>query len=410
MIFTSLSPNAETDDIVLAIKTFFSPRKWVTGSAAVSLENAFKNWLPIKHAFAFSCGRSCLLAILSSLNLNKEDEVLLQAYTCVAVPDPVIWAGVTPVYVDCEEQTFTMSPADLTRKITARSKVLIIQHTFGHPAEMDALLKLAKKHKLFVIEDCAHAMGARYKGKLVGSFGDAGFFSFGRDKVLSSIFGGVAVTNNSLLALKISRYQQSLPYPSRYWILKQLRHLPMTAVAKPMYEMFSFGKALLWLAYRLTLLSKAVEELEKQGRKPSFIDKKMPNALALLAFHQFQKLERFNAHRRKITKIYNRELENSELVLPIEKKNIKPIYLRYTVRSNMATRIIREARQNHIELGDWYQTPVAPAGVNVRKVGYKPGSCPVAEKLCRQSINLPTHIHISENDAQTIINHLRRYR
>ena len=76
----------------------------------------------------------------------------------------------------------------------------------------------------------------------------------------------------------------------------------------------------------------------------------------------------------------------------------------------MATRIIREARQNHIELGDWYQTPVAPAGVNVRKVGYKPGSCPVAEKLCRQSINLPTHIHISENDAQTIINHLRRYR
>jgi len=151
MIFTSLSPNTEADDIFLALKILISPWLWVKGRAVKELENTFKQWLGVKYVFAFSSGRTCLYVILSSLGLSKNDEVLLQAYTCVAVPNSIIWAGAKPVYVDCEETIFNMSVEDLKKKITPKSKALIIQHTFGRPTKIDQLMAAAKENNLQII-------------------------------------------------------------------------------------------------------------------------------------------------------------------------------------------------------------------------------------------------------------------
>ena len=120
--------------------------------------------------------------------IGEGDEVLVQAFTCVAVPNSVLWAQATPVYADIDA-TLNIDPIDVEKKITNRTKAIIVQHTFGIPADMDALVALAKKHNILLIEDCAHSLGATYKGKKVGTFGDAAFFSFGRDKVVSSVFG-----------------------------------------------------------------------------------------------------------------------------------------------------------------------------------------------------------------------------
>src|SRR3989344_1264326 len=135
-ISISLSPNVQKDDVFLALKLLFRPWKWKKGDGIKKLEEEFKKYLGVKYAFSFNSGRSSLFAILQSLNLNKGDDVLLQVFTCNAVPNPILWAGLNPVYVDCGDD-FNVDIEDLKSKIISGVKVLIVQHTFGLPVNMD---------------------------------------------------------------------------------------------------------------------------------------------------------------------------------------------------------------------------------------------------------------------------------
>ncbi|MDO8470366.1 MAG: aminotransferase class I/II-fold pyridoxal phosphate-dependent enzyme, partial [bacterium] len=213
-ISISLSPNTEADDIWLAFCLIFQPWKWQKGKEIAELEDSFRNYLGVQSAVAMNSGRSSLMAILQSLELEQGSEVLIQAFTCNAVPNPVQWSGLRPVYVDCQESDFNMDPNDLERKITPKSRAVLVQHTFGIPADLDRITKVCRKHNLILIEDCAHALGASYKGRKVGTFGKAALFSFSRDKVISCVYGGMVATNDSSLALKIRSFQQKVGYPS----------------------------------------------------------------------------------------------------------------------------------------------------------------------------------------------------
>ncbi len=183
-ISISLSPNTEKDDIRLAFLLKFQPWKWKEGKEVVDLEDEFKKYLGVNHAISFNSGRSSLMAILDSLGLEKGSEILLQAFTCNAVPNPIIWAGLKPVYVDVNEQTFNIDPEDLRKKITLRQaqgghpRAVIVQHTFGLPAYMDEIIRICQENNLILIEDCAHSLGAEYRGKKVGTIGRISFFSF----------------------------------------------------------------------------------------------------------------------------------------------------------------------------------------------------------------------------------------
>jgi len=407
MIFISLSPNTEKDDITLARRLLFKPRLWQEGGAVRDLESCFQEWLPARYALAFNSGRTCLYAILKTLNLQKTDEVLLQAYTCVAVADPIIWAGAKPVYVDCSESDFNMSLIDLKKKISPRSKVLIVQHTFGCPCQIKELLAVAQHHKLLVIEDCAHCLGAKYNNKLLGTFGDVSFFSFGRDKVISSVFGGMVATNNQAMAAELKKIQQAVSYPSRNWVARNLLHPLVFSLGKKSYNFFNIGKVILALLKKIEFTPLAVSPAEKQAKKPYFIGKKMPNALAILAKQQFDKLKRFNQHRQKIAEIYDKELtELPHIILP--KTMPGRIYLRYTVRLTRPRALMKKSQKYGIELGCWYDRPVAPHDVNQKKVFYKTGSCPVAERLAEESLNLPTNIQTSSDDALKITQFIKK--
>src|SRR3990167_7916546 len=183
MIHISLSPNAQNDDRRLAASILVQPWKWRQGNALNDFAQALKTYLGVRHhPILFNSGRSALYTLLQALNLQKDDEVLLQSFTCNAVPNPILWAGAKPVYVDMEKDGWNMDPLDLTRKITPRSRAIIVQHTFGIPADMEAIMRIAQNNKLFLIEDCAHALGAEHDGTKIGTLGDAAFFSFGRDR------------------------------------------------------------------------------------------------------------------------------------------------------------------------------------------------------------------------------------
>ena len=382
-IFTALAPNQQWDDAWLAIKLSFLPWKWKRGPAVGQLREELKRHLGVGHLSLFETGRTGLEAILKCAGIGAGDEVLLQAFTCVAVPNAVIWTGARPVYVDCREGDFTMSVEDLKKKISPRAKAVIIQHTFGNIADIEQIKKIVGADVL-VIEDCAHSLAMR---------GDLGFFSFGRDKVISSVFGGAGATHDKKLGLLITNYQLQLPIPSFWWIGRQLKYVANMPLIRMTID-WGIGKVLLLLIRAFG--DKPVTNAEKLGKKPDFVGKQMPNALAILALHQFAKLDKFETHRKKITAIYKREFPNGSGIL------------RFSLFDLRSKKIREEARQSRIFLGDWYTTAIAPAGVSYKAIGYDPSTCPTAERLAGNMINLPTDINITENDAERIISTIKR--
>lgn len=405
-IAISLSPNTERDDVFLALKLLFSPWQWGKGKDIGRLEKEFAKYFGAKHAVSFNSGRSAEYAILKNVGIKKGDQVLLQAFTCVVVPNSVLWLGARPVYVDIDQETFNISPNDLKKKITPASKAIIIQHTFGQPAEISKILKIARKNNLMVIEDCAHALGTASKGQLMGTFGDASFFSFGRDKVISGVFGGMAVTNDDGLGKKLKKFQRTLQFPSFFWIFQQLLHpLAFNLVILPFYNFFNLGKAILFLLQKLRLLSFPVEKEEKFGQKPKNYPTRLPNALAGLALNQFKKLEKFNKKRSKIAKIYEQNFKKLPLKLP--KRESGSIFFRYTIKTKKASKLYQVAKRKGVLLGNWYSNVIDPKGVDFGKIGYKWGSCPVAEKVAKEVVNLPTNPRLTKKEINKIIKVLR---
>ncbi len=406
-IFTSLSPNLEREDIWLATKLLFHPWRWHNSKPREAFKQAFQDLFQTKSlVITGASGRTCLSLILSALELTPDDEVLLQAYTCVAVPNPILWQGAQPIYVDCERETLTMSVVDLRRKITPRSRVLIIQHTFGQPALLKELLTIAKEHHLFVIEDCAHALGARVDGQLLGTFGDASFFSFGRDKTLSSVFGGVALIHRKDLQKKIGALEKTLAEPATSWILQQLLHPLLTGLAKKTYGL-GLGKLLLAFGRKTHLISQPVQATEKHGGKPSFAHTRFAGVLAILALHQLRKLERFHTHRRELAEIYQVGFSQIQVQQIETKPNEEPAWLRFTLQFPKAEQALRAGKAEGLYLGDWYTTAIAPQGVDYARICYH--ECPMAEVAAKETLNLPTDIHITREDAARLITFVQRF-
>ncbi|MCX6722444.1 MAG: DegT/DnrJ/EryC1/StrS family aminotransferase, partial [Candidatus Staskawiczbacteria bacterium] len=277
-ISISLSPNVEKDDVNLALNLVIRPWLWTRqkrsahsagqekGKAVIELENAFKEYLGVKYAFSFNSGRSSFYAILKALELEKGSEVALQAFTCNAVPNPVLWADFTPLYIDCNLDDYNMSINDLEAKISPRTKVVVSQHTYGLPADVTKIRAICEAKSLILIEDCAHSLGSEFNNQKIGTFGKAAFFSFGRDKVISSVYGGIAVTNDDAIGKKIEELQKEFGPPSNFWILQQLLHpILLNYIILPIYNFLDLGKIFLVLSQWFHILSKAVSWQEKQG-------------------------------------------------------------------------------------------------------------------------------------------------
>lgn len=416
-ISISLSPNVEKDDVKLALNLIVRPWFWKRGRAVEELEKKFKEYLGVKYAVSFNSGRSSFYALLKALKETEElkegDQVLLQAFTCNALPNPVLWAGLEPVYIDCSEDDFNIDISDLKLKIGPKARVLVVQHTFGMPCDMNEVRTICAEKNIVLIEDCAHSLGAEFNGQKVGrlkGYPDrAAFFSFSRDKIISSVYGGIATTNDQILGEKLIKFQKEFKSPSYFWIFQQILHpILLNFIILPVYSFLDLGKVLLIFSQWFNVLSKAVSWQEKVGKKPDYFPKAMPNALAMMAINQFNKLERFNGHRQNVANYYYENLKGSKFELPKRFENRKNAFLRFTVKHSNAHEIIYKAwHQQNMLLGDWYTTPIAPFDTNVKEVKYKPGSCKNAEYLAKKTLNLPTHINIYPKDAERIVEFLK---
>jgi perosamine synthetase len=408
-IAISLSPNTRPVDIRQARRVLFRPSLWHDRESIANAAAEIASLFP-KHFVALtSSGRQALYDTLRAFGIRKGDEVIIQAFTCIAVPAPILWTGATPVYADIVPETYNLDPEDVRQKITKRTKAIVVQHTFGIPGPIEELQALAKEYDLYLIEDCAHSLGGQYMEKPLGTYGDAAILSFGRDKMISSVFGGAVVSKDKHRIDTIQAVGRKRPYPSALWTIQQLLHPLVFHAILPHYFRTDISKAALIAAQKLGIVSKAVEEREREGKQPRHMQYQFSPALAHLVLLQLQTFSKDLQRRREIASRYMTALQDTKAILPAVEKDTDPSWLRFPLQVDNPQEIHKYARQQHMLLGDWYDAPLVPTGNSFDAFGYTKGTCPQAERTSRHVINLPTYPALTDEQVETVIQFLHKH-
>lgn len=390
MIFTDFAPNETADDAWASFRFLFRPWLWKKGKALGRVRARLKSYFPDHSVFLFLTARTGLYHVLQSLQLEKGSHIVVQAFTCEAVILPIFEAGYTPLYIDIEPQSFSLDINDLKKKITRKTRVIILQHTYGLPPKnRDQILAYAQDKKVTVIEDLAHGFEPSFFKTETSK--TIKLLSFGRSKALSSVFGGAVVTGNNKLVAKLLNVEKIIPPPSFQFIYKILLYKPLTVFIKKTYP-FLIGKIIHFLTKTTGFIPDEVTTQEKRGVFDSSLNKTYPNAFAVLLLVQINKFERMCANRLKSEEIYNRTFSRKYPVFPL---------IRYPILSDKRAEILTRAKKKSIILGTWYDQVVAPKSIDFSKMDYEKGSCPKAEEICKKIITLPTLI--SEKEAKRII-------
>ncbi len=382
------------------IRCLLQPRRLVRGSAIEEYERAFARRIGVRHAFSFAHGRVGLYALLRSLGIGAGDAVVLQVPTHIVVPNAIRYTGARPVYVDCALDTYNMDLGVLERSITPEAKAVVLQHTFGIPADLDEATAIARRHGLELIEDCVHSLGSTYDGRELGSFGRAAFFSTEETKTISSTMGGMVVTNDDALAERLRGFQARCSWPSaslaaRYPLklaLYQLLTQPnLHRYARSLYELFG----------RRNPLPQATTEEERRGDRPPAYEQRLANAQAVLALRQLRRLDENLSHRRWIADRYRSRLSSLGFHLPTPPDKADPAFVRYPVWVEDRDAAIARAAP-HAVLGRWF-TSVLEEADSPLDGDYEPGSCPNAEAASVHLVNLPTHLRVQTDDVDAIV-------
>jgi perosamine synthetase len=330
-------------------------------------ERSFAEYIGVDHAVTCSNGTTALHLALAAYGIGPGDEVLVSSITNMASFYAVLYCGATPVPVDVDLDTLCMSSEDCLRKISPRTRGVMIVHLFGQSAEMDRLSSIAAEHGLAVFEDCAESHGATYDGKQTGSWGAAGCFSFFANKIVNTGEGGMVTTNDAALADR----------------MRSMRSLSFGKVDKFLHEGIGFN-------YR------------------------MDNLKAALGCAQMEEIEKLVAAKTRMGQVYNELFcKEQRLILPVARQRAKNVYWMYHVRlaDDVAPRrneILGKLRDEGIETRPGFVSYTLQPFADKAIVAANP--CPVAERVSYSTFYLPSSHDISEtvqsHVAQTLINYL----
>jgi len=361
-------------------------------------------------AFAFWKGRVAMYAILKALGVEDGDEVIHPGYTCMFAINPIKYLGAKPVYVDIEPNTFNMNPALLERQVTPKTKVIVAQHTYGYPCDMDAIMDIAAKRGIVVVEDCCLAFGSTWKGEIVGTFGKAAYFSFQWNKPFTTGLGGMAITNDAKLAEKIKHLcDEELCKPSvmevimltaQFAVYRMVIYPRTTAIAQNIFRYLTKKGAVVG--------SFSAAEFEPKMAADFF--KGMSFIQARSGLRQLAKIDGNITHRRKLAALYDRLLwERGWVPRKYDKSVMDPVMVRYPMRITEKSKALEEAAAAEVELGSWFECPLHPIETSLAAYDYKIGMCPEAEKAAREVVNLPLHSRADEKTAKRTIDFITHY-
>ncbi len=395
----TFAPLALRSQVLQAFFLQFRPWIWRNGPEREELRAALARRYSRSVAL-FDTGRSALAALLSTLDLHPGDEVIVQGFTCAVVPNAVRAAGGTPVYVDINQRTLGLDPAHVRAAITPRTRAVICQHTFGIPSDTSALRIICDESDLALIEDCAHILPDRFNDR-IGTHGDAVLLSFGRDKAISGVSGGAALTRHAFMAERLKQTEeQAADLP--LWQIFNLICYPLRYATAKMLWPLRLGRPYLRAVKLLRLLPPVLTAQERHGKLQAPA-RKLPNACAILAFSQFKILAAINARRQQLTELYAAAAREHHWDVPRAVPSSTALQ-KFPILVHEADRIRRALKKHDIHLDDgWCGAVVNPRTVDQQAVGYQRHSCLEAERLSMSILSLPTHPTTSVRDVERVL-------
>ncbi len=361
--FVSFKPmEKELDEQLRAAFTRVFERSWyIEGNEGKQFEAKFAEYCETSYCVGCGNGLDALMLSLKALGVGNGDEVIIPSNTYIATALAATYVGATPVFVEPDMTTYNIDPARMEEKITDKTKAIMPVHLYGHPADMDPIMEIARKHNLYVVEDCAQAHGALYKGKKVGSFGDAAGFSFYPGKNLGALGdAGAMVTSNKELAEKVRALGN---YGSDY----KYHHI---------YQ----GN------------NSRLDELQA-----AFLSEKLPI------------LDKMNQERRRIANLYMNGIKNSEIVLPTVMDYAEPVWHIFAIRCKERDALANYLDKEGISTNKHYPIPMHMQGAYA-ELGIKKGELPLAEEISETELSLPMYYGMKDEEIEYVIEKVNNFK
>ncbi len=359
------------------------PESWADPAPLRAFEAEFAAWTGARHAYTFLGGRVALGAALEALGLRPGDEVLMPGYTCIVVPNAIRFAGCRPVFADIETETYGMDLQTARQKAGPRTRAVLVHHLYGLVARDYAeTVEWARDRGLAVIEDCAQSSGARLDGRPVGSRADVAFHSLELSKVLTTVMGGVATTDDAALAEQIAEAQRQAPEADSATVARLLRNVVLHEAKAhgPPWRRRQAADAHGAQAWVSTTAE------ETRGEKPTGYGRRLPAALARIGLLQLGRVDRLNAERRRRAGRWDAWAAAREgFKRPAVVAGSVPVFLRYPllVPPERKADLAWARRQLGVQPGVWFKGEHHPVRADLP-------DCPNARRAVEGCINLPT--------------------
>ena len=348
-------------DLRAAFERVYTRSWYIEGVEDESFEKAFAEYCGTDYCVGVGNGLDALFLALKALGVGAGDEVIVPSNTYIATALAVTYVGATPVFVEPDIRTFNIDPSRIEEAITENTKAIMPVHLYGQPCNMDPIMEIAKKYRLFVVEDCAQAHGATYKGKVIGSFGDAAGFSFYPGKNLGALGdAGATVTSDEELAKKIRALGN---YGSDY----KYHHIYKGSNSR-------------------------LDELQA-----AFLAAKLPH------------LNKMNEERRRIAKMYLDGIKNPEVILPFVPDYTVPVWHIFGIRCKRRAELEKFLNDNGIGTNKHYPIPMHLQEC-YKDLGFKESDFPIAEEISATELSIPMYYGMTDEQIQYVIGCINEFK
>lgn len=359
-VWSYLKEYEETkEELLKAVTEVFESGTLILGQKVRDFEQAYSDYIGVKYGVGCDNGTNAITLALKALGIGEGDEVITVSNTAIPTVSAIVTAGATPVFVDIDPETYLMDVTKVEAAITPRTKAILPVHLFGQCVDMDPLLDIAKSHHLYVVEDCAQAHGAEYKGRKAGSMGDISTTSFYPTKILGGYGdGGMVNTNDETLA-------------------QHLRRLRFYG-AETTYYANEHG------------YNSRLDELQ-----------------AALLLTKLPKIEQYIHRRREIAALYQKGLKETELILPKEASYGRHAYYLYVVRHPNRDEIVKKLRENDIHVNISYPWPIHTMK-GYEYLGWQTGDLPETEAAAKEIFSLPMYPSLTNEEVARVVEVIRQ--
>lgn len=348
-------------DLRAAFERVYTRSWYIEGIEDDAFEKAFAEYCGTDYCVGVGNGLDALVMALKGLGVGAGDEVIIPSNTYIATALAVTYVGATPVFVEPDIRTFNIDPSKIEVAITKKTKAIMPVHLYGQACDMDPIVDIAKKYNFFIVEDCAQAHGATYKGKKIGTFGDAAGFSFYPGKNLGALGdAGATITNNKELADKIRAYGN---YGSDY-----------------KYHHIYKGN------------NSRLDEMQA-----AFLAAKLPH------------LDKMNAERRRIAQMYFDGIKNEEIVLPFVPDYAVPVWHIFGIRCKRRAELEKFLNDKGIGTNKHYPIPMHLQEC-YQDLGFKKGDFPIAEEISETELSIPMYYGMTDEEINYVIEVLNSFR